>query len=100
MAVAIDRQASVAYGKAAEAKNYEIDFLYNQARENWDLNGRRGPEPVKSQYHETQSEKIFNHLQSFRHGDIAIPADGAGYLSVDVICRHRISSGMAQASSN
>jgi hypothetical protein len=81
--VAIDRQASVAYSKVAEAKNYEIDFLHNQARENWELNGRRGPEPVKPQYHETESEKIFNHLQSFRHGEIAIPADGSGYLSAD-----------------
>ena len=81
--VAIDRQASVAYSKAAEAKNYEIDFLYKQARDNWELNGRRGPEPVKPQYHETQSEKIFSHLQSFRFGDVAIPSDGSGYLSTD-----------------
>ena len=80
--VAIDRQASIAYGKAAESRNYAIDYLYNQAMENWELNGRRGPQPVKVAHHESDPEKIFQHLQGFRYGGIAIPDDGSGYLSV------------------
>ena len=79
----IDYQTAIAYARVAETKNEDIDFLYNQAHENWELNYRRGPEPVKPAYHETRPDKIFNHLQSFRYGDIAIPDNGSGYLSVD-----------------
>jgi hypothetical protein len=79
----IDYQTAIAYARVAEIKNQDIDFLYNQARENWELNSRRGPEPVKPAYHETATEKIFGHLQAFRYGDVAIPDNGSGYLSVD-----------------
>jgi hypothetical protein len=79
----IDSQTAIAYSRVAEIKNQDIDFLHNQAHENWELNNRRGPEPVKPAYHETVAEKIFNHLQAFRYGDIAIPDNGSGYLSVN-----------------
>jgi hypothetical protein len=79
----IDYQTAIAYARVAEVKNQDIDFLHNQAHENWELNYRRGPEPVKPAYHETAVDKIFNHLQAFRYGDVAIPDNGSGYLSVD-----------------
>lgn len=78
----IDRQASLTYADVARKQNTgTIDFWYDQAMSNWELNGRRGPEPVKPAYHETDSDKIFQHLQAFRYGNVAVPDDGSGYLS-------------------
>lgn len=79
----IDRRAALAYSEIAKANNQHIDLIYNQAKDNWILNGRRGPEPAKPAYHESDPEKIFKHLQGFRYGGVAIPDDGSGYLSVD-----------------
>jgi len=77
----IDAQASIAYSDIAEKQNAGIDYLYNEAYNNWILNGSVGPAPVKSPYHETDETKLFEHLQEFRAGDIALPSTGAGYLS-------------------
>lgn len=78
----IDRMTAGTNARIAEKLNSQsIDFLYEQAMSNWELNGRRGAEPVRAAYHETDPDKIFQHLQAFRYGNVAVPDDGSGYLT-------------------
>lgn len=78
---AINWQMAQKYGAERAQQNRDIQKLYGQAYNNWQLNGQRGPAPNQPAQFETDPNKLFTYFNSSQPGVLlqnGVVADNRG----------------------